>query len=244
MLLCALTIATGSLLSAKASEVSSQNIEVINLVENTEMFAEYLENNLIVSNPKTYYDQISDLWLVHYDTPIQEKEVISNLDSIELSVTSTIPNGAIFVTDGDSLEIVEIDYSNLLTDNEIHFVNYESKEKEIYNVLDSGDATFIEYRDSVITQKKKIEENYKDQVEPNYNSGCMWWVCTATESGGGHVDGGCSYWAGLGCGAIGIKIPLAGLVCQGTVPISCWVSEWRVCVDGYWETRYCPIQSR
>lgn len=128
-----------------------------------------------------------------------------------------------------------LDYSKISTSNNVELVNLRTNEvEETYEI--NGKV------ESLANDINKKKDDLTDITEaPAASYFCKWWVCTQTETGGGYWNDPCMIIGSALCTLA--KPTVLNLTCQGANAIGCYVPKYKVCINGYWETKYCPIEA-
>lgn len=248
--------------SASTSELGNllQQEDFLNLVKSDSFYAQYQSRMLNQNEPyilkeTTDENGIRTGYMAQYEVEIDNSEVIP-IESLSesLLIKTTVTSLLTFLYDDETKELTAIlvDYSKIGTEKNIYVKDLTYSEEEVIPI------DFFENQELEMVSEE-LDEIKMDLVEKASQSGdeqqslsliepqainCLWWVCTGYISGGGTWDTNCVTFLGTACSAIDRYIPKWGsAVCRAGVLIACYVPKYKVCSQGYWETKFCPIES-
>lgn len=227
-----------------------QKHEVFNSFRNELVSTEpYILNDLLdIDGRKIGY-------LAQYEVELKSdtQEVVSTSQG-DFNIDNTITSLLTFLYNEKEnvMEVILIDYTFIETEKNIYVRNFTSNHVETISLSDTNNQELISMvediennNSSIINEIQKGDFSKKFFNENNETNAysCSYWTCTKYKSGGGDYSGKCMAYAGAACTAIGLVVPVGSLICAGVNLIGCYVPKYKICVDGYWKTGPCPIQS-
>lgn len=245
--------------SALSQNGAVTNDEFLQLVYSNSFYSEY-EDRIISDDNMEIRETISEEGersglMLQYEVELETEEVIdleTTDDKIVIQTTVTSLLSFIYDDTDEELSAILVDYSNIETDDIIVVKNLTLNEQEIVylNEVENDELVGVseeisELKSELIEEANlKVNEGGLESLIQPAAINCLWWQCTVYETGGGYPSPGCSGFLGIGCTLLGSKITKWGTaICQAGVLIACYVPSYKVCINGYWETKYCPIQS-
>ena len=240
---------------AYASRLASDSAESI--FKDTEYFKDYedylISEEPVISKETTDIDENVIGWITQYEVLIENESSVLEGEAVE-KVTSALT--FVYHNETESVEAYLNDYSRILSDEAVFFIDLVNNTEESIPLEELENPGLIELKDEISVKKEELEtvmEVEAAELEENAPStysttpnaiDCRWWVCTATSSGGGHTYKPCALVLGTACSIFGNKVPYSKLICNPFgIAISCWVPSYTICINGYYETKFCPIQS-
>lgn len=245
--------------SALSQNGEVTNNEFLQLVYSNPFYSEY-EDRIISDENIEIRETISDEGersglMLQYEVELETEEIIDleNTDEkIVFQTTVTSLLSFIYDDTDELLSAILVDYSKIETDDIIIVKNLTLDEQEIISLNDVQNDELVEVSEEISELKSELieeanlkanEGDLESLIQPTAIN-CLWWQCTAYETGGGYQYPSCSSYLGIGCTLLGIKLTKWGTaICQAGVLIACYVPSYKACINGYWETKYCPIQS-
>lgn len=237
-----LCVETSTIYADDTTEPSDDSITT--LVESSPEFSK--AKDLLDANekPEIEYDSTNKVWKYSYSITDSKKDSFKPDDTKQIDYEEEVTNKLIFLTNGEVVETLKVDYSDFLSEGKVKVDNYYTGQSHTVEINENNYSELNKYRKEINEEKEKLFEKIS-QTDPqpaaHSGSSCAWWVCTKIEKGGGNWNGTCTFFGSAICG---VASKFTYLVCQGGVAIGCYVPKYKICVDGYWETKHCPIPSR
>lgn len=220
-------------------------------VTSSKEFSNYQE--YLVSDIPLYNKEILDIngkpigWIIQYELMIENTDSKSSVENLSINESVSSLFTYLYFNDKKEENFILVDYSKIATEgfiNVMELKNNKSKVIEQIPVSDFGEK-LENVAEEIKLEKNNAEEVALEKLESNNQTRaytCNWWVCTKTESGGGNWDDPCNVVGSVLCTLP--KSTVTSLICAAGVAIACYVPKYTVCVNGYWETKRCPIEAR
>lgn len=243
--------------SALSQNGSVTSDEFLQLVYSNSVYSEY-EDKIVSDENMEIRETINEDGersglMLQYEVELETEEIIdleTTDDKIVIQTTVTSLLSFIYDDADEMLSAILVDYSNIETEGLILVKNLTLNEQEIIYLDEVQNEELVGVANEISALKselaeeanqKAIEDDLESLIQPTAIN-CLWWQCTAYETGGGYGAPGCSEFLGIACTLLTVT-KWGSAICQAGVLIACYVPSYKVCINGYWQTKYCPIQS-
>ncbi|HEM4029320.1 TPA: hypothetical protein U1V77_000241 [Streptococcus suis] len=226
--------------------------EVVNVVESSAVFNLYpnidRENKKILEITDNQGNVVKYIFQYSVDTPYSE-EIPSRISGRDITMNLSVSISSLLLIGFDvqtnTIETILVDYSLLEREGTVTIINLDTN-ASVKLAAEEISPELVELWEEMSFNKSSLvietEEEIRAQMrERSVGRPCMYWVCTKHKEGGGKWHDGCSQLGSFLCQLVGKKLSYVGnIVCSGAVLVGCYIPSYRVCMDGYWETRFCP----
>lgn len=227
-------------------------------VHSSQFFNEY-KTQMISDQPilvKDYLDENREKagYIAQYEIEMATEEVVNTSDgNNEMSLKTTITSLLTFLYNQEKgvMEVLLIDYSSIEKNGNIYLKNLTNNDTRAMSVEDNENEELQQMQKEMDTKKEEVVLDAERELLSSKKSKevdalryqCNYWQCTEHETGGGNYHGDCAMLAGSACTFMSRVAPVGSLICVGVNLIGCYVPKYKICVDGFWSTNYCPIQA-
>ncbi|GEN47190.1 hypothetical protein [Alkalibacillus haloalkaliphilus] len=233
----AVMLLSSSLVSFASNEgdenESSQEVtkdEFINLIKDTSEYNEY-ESNFVYQDPKVVNPLLDENeeqfgWIAQYEVDLNKGEEIDG--DIQFNSVLTF----MYSFEDEEFGVFYTDYSEIHNTEELTYTNLRTGEEN------SVDISGTELNDIVEETEKSAQEKLNSTNSDVSPMAEMCWVCFEYEEAEQSLDGECTAIIGAACTVPNFHFAGRALCAGGSI-ISCWVPDYRTCVDGDFQP-VCP----
>ncbi|TDK54761.1 hypothetical protein E2K98_28750 [Bacillus salipaludis] len=225
--------------------------EFLQMIKNDATYQKYekalLSKKPILVNPAKDEDGNQIGYIAQYEVSYGYDTEAKKADKVKFTSVLTF----IYNFDNDKLSSGVLDYSRIIDNKSVYYVDFSknneetafpiTSDDELQSYIDRAQAGYKDYEKEVNKQREAQAKKDKDlgSIQPLASQVC--WVCTQYASDGGTYDHACEKMIGVSCPYLS-KTIYGKLFCTAMLVVGCYIPKYQYCASGGWYTT-CPIQS-